>query len=160
MNLNSSLLFSFTALLITFFMTSGCATIMHGSTQDISISSVPTNASVTINGNSRGETPLLISLNRKENHSVSIHLDGYEKYETYLTRSTSGWIFGNIIFGGLIGLVVDAATGSIYKLSPETISTQLKEDRRIAEKSGGEFFIAIVMEPDPEWEKIGSLVRK
>jgi hypothetical protein len=43
-----------------------------------------------------------------------------------LHRGTSGWVWGNIVFGGLIGLVVDASTGAMYKLTPEQVHAQFQ----------------------------------
>ena len=38
----------------------------------------------------------------------------------------NGWYFGNIIFGGLIGmLAVDPATGAMYTLSPKEVLATL-----------------------------------
>ena len=40
-----------------------------------------------------------------------------------LTADIDGWFFGNILFGGLIGiLIVDPATGAMWKL-PENVNT-------------------------------------
>lgn len=149
----------FTALTILLF-TQSCGTIIQGSTQQIGFSSSPTNASVTINGNSYGVTPLLVDLKRKQAHIVVIELDGYLPYETNLTRSTSGWVLGNIIFGGLIGLVVDASAGGMYKLSPEQVRAELSSGRAdvLSEEDG--LFISFVLEADPSWEKIGNLELK
>jgi hypothetical protein len=37
-----------------------------------------------------------------------------------------GWYFGNLLFGGLIGLlIVDPATGAMYKLEPNEINCNL-----------------------------------
>lgn len=36
-----------------------------------------------------------------------------------------GWLFGNLLFGGLICVIVDAATGAMYKLTPNQMAAQL-----------------------------------
>ena len=87
---------------------------------------------------------------------VKIELDGYQPYETNLTRSTSGWVWGNIVFGGLIGLVVDASAGGMYKLTPDQIDSELRSAHAEALSNDG-LFIAVVLKADPSWEKIGSL---
>src|SRR6266404_2478012 len=94
---------------------SGCATIIHGTRQDVGISSTPTGASVSIDNTENGKTPLIAKLTRKDNHIVKIELAGYQTFEATLTRSVSGWVWGNIAFGGLIGLAVDGISGGIYK---------------------------------------------
>ena len=137
--------------------TQACGTIMHGSTQQVGISSNPSNASVTINGQDHGNTPMIVDLKRKDSHMVKIELDGYQPYESNLTRSTSGWVWGNIVFGGLIGLVVDASAGGMYKLTPEQIDSELRSSQAEALSNDDGLFIAVVLEADPSWEKIGSL---
>lgn len=39
----------------------------------------------------------------------------------------SGAYFGNIIFGGLIGLAVDAMTGAMFKVIPERVDVNLEK---------------------------------
>ncbi|MFO7847183.1 MAG: PEGA domain-containing protein [Balneolaceae bacterium] len=138
-------------------LTQACGTIMQGTTQQVGISSNPSNASVTINGQTHGKTPMIIDLKRKDSHMVKIELDGYQPYETNLTRSTSGWVWGNIVFGGLIGLVVDSSAGGMYKLTPEQIDSELRSAQAEAVSNDDGLYIAIVLEADPTWEKIGSL---
>ena len=148
---------SFLSISIILLFTQSCGTIMQGTTQQVGISSSPSDASVTINGQNYGNTPMILDLKRKDSHMVKIQLDEYEPYETNLTRSTSGWVWGNIVFGGLIGLAVDAAAGGMYKLSPEQIETELKAPLSNASTNKSGLFIAVVLNPDPSWEKIGSL---
>lgn len=137
--------------------TQACGTIIQGTTQEIGISSNPSKASVTINGQDKGTTPLIVDLKRKDSHTIRIELDGYEPYETTLTRKVSGWVWGNIVFGGLIGLAVDAISGGMYKLTPEQISAELRDGNLSFDETEEGFLIAIVLEPNPEWEKIDSL---
>lgn len=148
---------SFLTVSILLLFTQSCGTIMQGSTQQVGISSSPSNASVSINGQSFGTTPMLVDLKRKDPQMVKIELDGYMPYETTLTRSTSGWVWGNIVFGGLIGLVVDATAGGMYKLTPEQINAEMRSGQADALSTDDGLFIAIVLEADPSWEKIGSL---
>lgn len=137
--------------------TQACGTIIQGTRQQVGISSNPSNASVTINGKYRGNTPLIIDLKRKDSHIVRIQLDGYQPYEATLTRSTSSWVWGNIVFGGLIGLVIDASTGGMYRLTPEQIVAELRASQASTVSNEDDLFIAVVLETDPSWERIGSL---
>lgn len=139
----------------------GCATIMHGGrTQRIGISSMPTGATVSIDNNkSMGVTPIFADLKRGEEHIVTIEMPGYEKSQLTLTKSMSGWVWGNIVFGGLIGLAVDAISGSIYNLSPEQLNAELrKSDATVSDGNiSGGIMVVAVLQPDPSWQKIGSL---
>lgn len=136
---------------------SGCASIMNGSRQAVGISSSPTAAAVTVDSVPHGKTPVVAQLTRKENHLVRLELEGYQPFEATLTRSVSGWVWGNILFGGLIGLAVDAISGGLYKLTPEQVTATL--GRAVAEARGedGALYLAVVLEPDPSWERIASL---
>lgn len=104
---------------------SSCATIMNGSTQKIGISSSPTGANVIVDNQPRGITPLFVDLKRKDTHLVRMEKPGFDLFETAITRHISGWVWGNIVFGGLIGLVVDAISGGIHRLEPEQIHATL-----------------------------------
>ena len=134
----------------------GCATIMHGKTQSVGISSIPEGATVTVGNQPVGTTPVFAELTRKDKHVVRISLEGYTTATLTLNRKTSGWVWGNIVFGGLIGLAVDAITGGLYKLEPEHLSTTLIRDQSTARKSNG-LYIVTVLHPRPEWVKIGQL---
>ena len=103
-----------------------CATIINGTSQSISISSQPTGAQVFVDGVPMGVTPVAPDLKRKDKHLIRIEMEGYEPFELQLNRGVSGWIAGNIIFGGLIGLAVDAMTGAMYKLSPDEVIAVLQ----------------------------------
>lgn len=136
----------------------GCASIMHGSTQQIAVSSTPSRADVTVNGQELGVTPVVANLARKDTHTIAIRLAGYEDYEITLTRSVSGWVWGNIVFGGIIGLAVDAITGGLYKLSPEQVMAEMRDrPTTLAADEGGTLFLTVVLRADPNWRSVGQM---
>lgn len=54
-------------------------------------------------------------------------------------------------------MVIDASASGIYKLTPEQISAELRRgDVSMSETDEG-LYLAIVLTPNPEWEKIGSM---
>lgn len=138
---------------------SGCASIMNGTRQAVGISSSPTASAVTVDGVSHGRTPVVAQLMRKDNHIVRIELEGYQPFEATLTQSVSGWVWGNIVFGGLIGLAVDAISGGLYKLTPEQVTATLGRAAAATQAHGqdGALYLAVVLEPDPGWQRIGRL---
>lgn len=106
----------------------GCASIMHGARQDISVTSVPLGAKVTVNGVNMGATPSMIRLDRAASSIALVFTkEGYEPVTVALNRRMDGWLLGNIILGGLIGLAIDFATGSAYRLSPKEVNVVLSE---------------------------------
>jgi uncharacterized protein YceK len=136
----------------------GCATIIHGTRQDVGISSTPTGASVTIDNLQSGTTPVFSKLRRKENHLVRISLPNYQPMDLTLTSSVSGWVWGNIAIGGLVGLAVDAISGGMYKLSPEELSAALgATSAGTITKSGDGIYVIAVLKPEANWVKVAQL---
>lgn len=152
-------LYSAYVLLGSLFITS-CASIVNGSKQSIGFSSSPDGATVSIDGMPRGRTPITVKLERNEDHTVRVTLPGYYPYSATLTHSVSGWVWGNILLGGIIGLAVDASTGGLYVLSPEQVQAQLVPARRLAKNENGQknqAHLFVVLNPKPEWRKIDNL---
>jgi uncharacterized protein YceK len=135
----------------------GCASIMHGTSQDVGISSSPTTATVTVDNQGGGQTPYIAHLSRKDNHVVKLALPGYAPAEMTLTRKTSGWVWGNIVFGGLIGLAVDAMTGGLYNLTPEQLSSTLASQKASIAPTKDGVYVILARVADPSWTKVGQL---
>ena len=129
---------------------------MHGTSQDIGFQSSPSSAKLTVDGILKGQTPAVVPLARKRTHIVRLELDGYQPYEATITKSASGWVWGNIVIGGIIGLVDDAATGGLYTLSPEQVAGQLGKSSANAVTREG-LYVRVVMAADPSWEKVGQM---
>ena len=130
---------------------------MHGTDESVAISSNPSNAQVFVDNNYIGSTPKVVKMTRKDKHTVRIELSGYEPYEMTLTPHLSGWAFGNIVFGGFIGLAVDAISGGLYQLTTDQITAEMRKGDIALSKTGDETFVAVVMHPDPSWTQIGNL---
>ncbi len=108
----------------------GCATIVHGTNQQVSISSTPSGASVRVNGQYYGVTPLVLNLRRKEIHIVQMTKEGYQDYEITLERAISAWTVGNAAFGdGLIFAALDGMDGAFYRLHPDELVATLSPSR-------------------------------
>jgi len=136
----------------------GCATIMDGSKQQIGFSSNPSGAIVTVDGKTMGNTPLTEDLSTKNTHTVKMDLVGYHPYEMTLTKKTNSWVWGNIIFGGFIGLGVDAITGALYQLTPEQVNADLKvKGLSSSEVRDKTLYVTVTLKPDASWQKIGSI---
>jgi hypothetical protein len=131
---------------------------MHGTYQSVGIASTPSNAYVWVDRNYVGNTPIIVGLSRKENHIVRIELEGYQPYEVVFSKQLSGWVLGNILFGGVIGLAVDAISGGIYRLTQDQIQAELYANNMTCSKNSNGSYITVVMQPNPSWEKIGSMV--
>ncbi len=133
-----------------------CASIVSGSKQNINFNSTPSGATVWVDDVNLGVTPVIAQLERiKKNQKVKIELQGYKPYELILNRKTNGWIWGNILFGGIIGIIIDASSGAMYRLTPDQIEAQLANGVVMNRKN--DTYIGVVMTADANWEKIGNL---
>lgn len=75
---------------------SGCATIVNGRTQAVTVSSEPSGAHVFIGGQFVAVTPARLELKRRDEHIVlRVEKDGFVAQDVGVTRSVSGWIVGN-----------------------------------------------------------------
>jgi hypothetical protein len=52
--------------------------------------------------------PTTVELSRGDEHTVTFHKDSYQDDTEKLTSSTSGWIWGNLLVGGVVGALADA----------------------------------------------------
>lgn len=145
------------ALLGGMWLLTGCASIVNGTTQRVGISSMPTGAIVSVDGAVVGNTPMFVDLKRKEEHIVTIELPGFQKAQLTVTQNISGWVLGNLAFGGLLGLGIDYLSGGIYVLTPEQLNAELKRQDATASVKRDGMVVVTVMKPDPAWSKLASL---
>jgi len=121
-----SSMFRVLALLFVFSLTTGCATIIKGTTQAVPISSAPSGADILVDGMLVGTTPSDVEMKRKRDHLVVIEKKGYTPKSVAVVKNVGGAVWGNILAGGLIGWGVDAASGAQNNLTPKTISIKLE----------------------------------
>jgi hypothetical protein len=108
--------------------TVGCASILSKNQYPVSINSNPTGAKITI-ANKQGQliatgtTPYMVTLSAKSgaysagSYTLTLEKDGHPITRSQLNATLDGWYIGNILFGGLLGiLVIDPITGSMWKL--------------------------------------------
>lgn len=145
------------SLVLTFLMSS-CATIVSGSKQNVKFSSNPSTAVIFIDEVEVGKTPFEIKLERKSEHTVMFKLEGYQNYQTKLTKKFNAWYIGNILIGGIIGLIIDPITGAMYNLSPDEINAQMNTGTAF-KSNGKDVHIGVALNIDPNWKKVGQLER-
>ena len=96
----------------------GCATIVAGSSQELTFQTEPEGATVSVAGKALGRTPLTTEVSRDKNLSLTFEKEGYKPYTTQLSTTLNGWFWGNIVFGGFLGSTTDGVSGSIHEYSP------------------------------------------
>ncbi len=98
----------------------GCATIVSGPTQQVTLVSTPPGAAVIENGIEKYTTPVTVTLKHSDTPSYVLRKDGHRDTTLTPDKGVNGWIFGNIVLGGIIGIIIDGATGNTMKFKQDT----------------------------------------
>lgn len=104
---------------------SGCASIINGPDQKVTILSQPEGADILINGQEAGKTPATFMIVRSKNHEISVLKDGYHAETVQLKRSLSPVAIFYLLPGGLVSFGVDATQGSQFSF-PDRVDVALK----------------------------------
>jgi hypothetical protein len=114
--------------LLFLFVLQGCASIMHGTSQEMSFQSSPDEVTVTVTGRVLGKTPVTTRIDKKSGQSVVFSKDGYKPVTMELTTTLDPWFWGNIVLGGFIGSTTDGISGSVNQYSPSQYFVTLTPD--------------------------------
>jgi hypothetical protein len=113
------------------FLTTGCASIVSGTHQSVSVETPPMkNVSCTLS-NDKGKwyvnsTPGSVSIHQSfKDLLVSCESKNHTPITKTVPSKVKPMMFGNILLGGLIGVVVDAAGGGGYQY-PQTIAVPME----------------------------------
>ncbi|MFH1362161.1 MAG: PEGA domain-containing protein [bacterium] len=129
----------------------GCASIFKGDPSMLNIMSSPEKAKVTILGSHTGEkikktTPCSVTLNKGSDYMVKIELAGYESENIVIRREITGWFWGNILLGGLIGMVIDGSTNNMWEHTPTVINIDLDKLTSLPKTIEIEYPVTLLME--------------
>ncbi|AZA83119.1 PEGA domain-containing protein [Chryseobacterium lactis] len=109
------------------FSVTSCATIFTGSKDKISFNSSPEGAKVFHKGIEKCITPCTAEIPRSlSKQMVTFEKEGFNNKEVKLTKTFNPVTLLNILFGGAIGVGIDAATGSLTKYSPKKYEVELE----------------------------------
>ena len=125
LNLRAALLLTLTAVTVA-----ACATVLEGTTQEITVTTLPEGASCVLERH--GEvlatvlsTPATVEV-KKDNAPIKLvcsephHLDA----SRVVLAGFDSYSAGNLLFGGMVGVVIDASTGAVNQY-PSEISVML-----------------------------------
>jgi len=102
-----------------------CGTLFNQKLKNVDMNSEPSEAEVWVDGSRMGVTPISLELDNQESHTVVFRKDGFEEVTCELKSSAKGgWIVLDIL-GGLIPVIVDAATGNWKGISQDVCSVVL-----------------------------------
>lgn len=99
----------------------GCATVATGKYQEIPITSEPLGAVIKSENGESIITPGKLKLERNKSHTLVAEYPECEPQQVQLKNKVQGWFWGNILLGGVIGGVVDIASGACDELIPKEV---------------------------------------
>ena len=120
----------------------GCATIVGKDLFSVPLQSNPDGAKVTVKDEKgmvlfTGTTPTMFTLKAGESYFhaksyiVTFSKTGFTDQVITVKAEMSGWYWGNLLFGGLIGLlIVDPISGKMWKLPDTPVFGNLTEAQR------------------------------
>lgn len=124
---NTACLLSFTVMACL--ALAGCASIVKGSTQSISITTNVDGATLFLDGVEIGTSPFL-GIVKKNKEELKIVKDGYRTETIVMSKTLEGLFWGNIIIGGTLGSITDFGTGAAYTYAPATYQIDLKANEQ------------------------------
>lgn len=108
---------------------SGCATVTRGTSETFVVTTEPAGATVRLSTGETCITPCAVEMRRKHGFGVEIEREGYERVETRILPQVSGagatGMAGNVLIGGVVGLIVDASTGATKDLRSNPLAVTL-----------------------------------
>lgn len=108
----------------------GCATVTRGTTTQVQMVSEPNGANARTSLGHQCTTPCTVQVSRKDEFSVLFTAAGYEEQrvevKTQLAGTGAAGFAGNIVAGGVVGMVVDASTGATLEHVPNPVTVTLR----------------------------------
>lgn len=125
-----------------------CASVTRGTTDQVQIHSNPPEAQARTSMGHVCITPCTLQFGRKDEFTVLFSKPGFHSVEipvkAQLAGSGAAGFAGNVILGGVVGMVVDASTGATLEHVPNPVSATLIPLKK------GETTRVIKVEPQPQ----------
>lgn len=127
------------AIALPAFLFTSCATMVSKTSYPVTVNSNPTGATITITNKKgievfKGISPSTVVLKSsagyfaKAEYQVKISMPGYTEQTIPVTSSLNGWYFGNLFFGGPLGLlVIDPASGAMWRIDQTAVNVSLNQ---------------------------------
>jgi hypothetical protein len=114
-------------------LNTGCASIVSGTNKKVNVVTNPEGAKFTVVDEkgkvvAEGVTPQIVKLKTgkayfaSKRYTLTFDLQGHQAATARLNSTFNGWYVGNLLFGGLLGLlIVDPLSGAVYTLQKEVV---------------------------------------
>jgi hypothetical protein len=125
------------------FLSSGCASIVEGTDQSVTVQTSPSGASCELKRDGTvigivNPTPGTVTVD-KSKHDIAVicKKDGYQDGSGAFSSEFQGMTFGNLLFGGIIGVAVDASSGAMHEypasvtvvMAPNSFANSAERDK-------------------------------
>jgi len=126
---------SLIAVLLCSVLLPGCATILEGTSQSVTVATDPSGSDCVLErkGTRIGQvnpTPGSIHIDKsKDDLSISCKRPGYQAATIVHSSKFQGTTFGNILLGGLVGIIADASSGANFSYPPDVKVTLAPEEQ-------------------------------
>jgi hypothetical protein len=122
-------------------LSSGCATVINGTSEDYKIATTPKGATVALSSGETCVSPCKLKLKRKNHIRADVTLAGYKPTYLLIQSRSGGAVAGNLLLGGIIGGVVDSSNGANNFLAPNPFDLALAaagstEEATLRDKEG------------------------
>jgi hypothetical protein len=113
-----------------------CASIISGRRSEVAFNTYPPGAHVSIHDR-RGQrvasfnSPGVANLKRQgrffmpAHYTATISAPGYQTAQVPIGSTLNPWLLGNVLIGGIPGLVIDSATGAAWKPKRDEVNQNL-----------------------------------
>lgn len=116
--------------LIVAMIAPSCATLFGSTKAQVYTSSDPKGADVYVNGVRMGTTPFTLNLAKNQEYMLEFKKDGYKTIGQKINSKVgAGWVILDVL-GGLVPVVIDAATGNWKKLDQEQVNVMLEKENK------------------------------
>lgn len=140
------------SLLVLAMISTGCATILDGSSQPVNIDSSPHGARIYVNGTEVGTTPLSMRMQRSKSTMILAKKNGYEDQQIALQTKINSTFWVNILTGGPFGSTTDYASDAMIEYSPNMYHITLNPIPLLQSNEGG---FAVERGGRPRIEQVG-----
>lgn len=138
------------AILILPGLLSACATLLKGRIEEITVVSDPPGATVLVNGEQKGVTPVVVDVRSKTDLNVYITKTGYQPQELHDPVSTR-WGYETFSFAsGVLPVFGDLGTGAAWGHDHLMLSTHLKPTPQTEAAEAAKDTAPADPEPPPE----------
>jgi CRISPR/Cas system-associated exonuclease Cas4 (RecB family) len=119
----------YASFLLVVLLVASCATVFKGATDPVKFGSNPVGVEVFVDGKLMGKTPLNLELTSKKTYVIDFKFEGQTKTVNLTNKVGVGWVVLDVLFG-LVPIIVDAATGSWYMLTPKNLNVDFTSPGR------------------------------